>query len=745
VATRKRTTAGKSKKKPARTRTRKKKAPRAAEGPRQEGRPTLEEVISALAKAALIREEEVTVAPEVAGEEPTALATGLWDRLRQALFTRVRLGRREKSLVEILRAVNWVDRGELDRAEQEGEETGLPLGKLLLDRGLVSPETLQTARKIQERTGQPLWRALLRQREILPEQLADLLRRERYVPFLDSKDIRLGEALMELKLLSQEQLHEALRLRRKTTRPFGQLLVESGLISERELALGLARQYRVPMVDLSLNPPESEAFDQLPTELVVEHQALPISYEEGKLTVACADPHYIRFIRNLGAMLGLTAVPVIAPESQVKEAIEMALRNRGRKAETPPEPPTPSAAEREMPAAAYLRMEDHPNTRELVDSIIANAVRVRATDVHFDPQEDSLRVRYRVDGTLHDVLQIPAAAASGVVSRLKVMASLDIVERRLPQDAHLTTEVEGRPINMRVATTPTELGEKVVLRVLDEARIITALEELGLEPHQREHVEKFLKRPYGMLLVSGPVGAGKTTTLYSCMTQVNSPGRNLMTIEDPVEYRFPGANQLEVFRRIGFDFAAGLRAILRLDPDVIMVGEIRDDETAKTAMRAALTGVFVMSSVHAHDAPATVSSLFNFGIPGFLASTALVGVIAQRLVRKLCPDCRTAYKPDTALLKQLGLPIKGAKRPKAFYRGAGCDKCFHTGYYGRTGVFEVMPMPEEITDLVFRETTREVLAQVAVDVGMQPLRQSGLNRLVDGTTTVEEYFRVVWT
>jgi type II secretory ATPase GspE/PulE/Tfp pilus assembly ATPase PilB-like protein len=304
--------------------------------------------------------------------------------------------------------------------------------------------------------------------------------------------------------------------------------------------------------------------------------------------------------------------------------------------------------------------------------------------------------------------------------------------------------MEGRSVNMRVATTPTELGEKVVLRVLDEARIITALEALGFEPEQREQVEQFLKKPYGMLLVAGPVGAGKTTTLYSCMTQMNSPGRNLMSIEDPVEYRFPGANQLEVFRRIGFDFAAGLRAILRQDPDVIMVGEIRDDETAKTALRASLTGVFVMSSVHAQDAPATVASLFNFGIPGYLVSTALVGVIAQRLVRRLCPECRTPYKPDTALLKQLGLPTKGVNRPKAFYRGAGCDKCFHTGYYGRTGVFEVMPMPEEITDLIFRETTREVLGQVAVDLGMQPLSRSGLNRVLDGTTTVEEYFRVIW-
>jgi type II secretory ATPase GspE/PulE/Tfp pilus assembly ATPase PilB-like protein len=229
------------------------------------------------------------------------------------------------------------------------------------------------------------------------------------------------------------------------------------------------------------------------------------------------------------------------------------------------------------------------------------------------------------------------------------------------------------------------------------------------------------------------------------MTQLNSPGKNLMSVEDPVEYRLPGANQLQVFRRIGFDFAAGLRAILRQDPDVIMVGEIRDDETARTAVRAALTGVFVMSSVHAQDAAATIAALFHFGVPGFLASSALVGVIAQRLVRKVCPECRIDYKPDAALLRQLGLPATGKGRPRAFYRGEGCEHCFHTGYYGRTGIFEVLPMSEEVKDLIYRETTKEVLGQTARDLGMQSLRQSGLNRLLDGTTSVEEYFRVIWT
>jgi len=743
------------------------KAPASKEAPvpeaSEETRPTLRAIVEALQKAALVREAEVTVpADSATAREPAALPAGLWDRLRRALFTRVRLGRREKALAEILREAHWVDAEELDQAEAEVAETGIPLGKLLVDRGLISLETLNTARRIQEKTGQPLWRTLVGLHYILPEQLVALLRQEVHLPFLDSKDVRLGEALMDLGLLTRRQLDSALRLRRKTSRPFGQLLLESGLITEKQLALGLAHQYNVAMVDLSSQPPQPEAFDQLPTELIVENQALPILYRPTTLTesgpvarsggsvgaelvVACGEPGRISYIRNLGAILGLTVVPVVAPKSQLEEAIAMALQERGGERGSPVEPEGVSAPREDAGVGPVFRMTESPNIVELVDSILAGAVRVRATDVHLDPQEEGLRIRYRIDGVLHDVLHVPRGATSGVITRLKVMANLDIVERRMPQDAHVTVTVDDRPVNMRVASVPTELGEKLVLRVLDETRIITALTELGLEPHQRDEIDGFLSKPYGMVLVVGPVGSGKTTSLYALLSQLNSPGKNLMTVEDPVEYRLPGVNQLQVFRRVGFDFAAGLRAILRQDPDVIMVGEVRDDETAKTAVRAALTGVFVMSSVHSPDAPATVGSLYNFGIPGFLVSTAVIGIVAQRLLRKVCPHCKVDYKPNAALLKQLGLPTKGKGRPKAFYRGEGCEQCFHTGYYGRTGIFEVMPMTEEIKDLVFRETTKEVLAQVARDVGMQTLRQSGLNRVLDGTTTVQEFFRVIWT
>ncbi len=737
----KRTTATKPTRKRAPKGTAKRPRPEAPGGSKA---PTLQEVVTALQEAALIRAEEVTLSPEAAPTEPVALAPGLWSRLRRALFTRVRLGPRHKPLADILREAHWVDPEELDRAEREVSEDGQPLGKLLVDRGLISLETLQTARRIQQETGQPLWRTLVNLNYILPGQLANVLKQELYLPFLDSKDVRLGEALMELHLLSRQQLDEALRLRRKTSRPFGQLLVESGLLSEAQLALGLARQYRVTMVDLGEQPPQPEAFDQLPTSLIVENLALPIRYLNDELVVACADPQRISFVRNLGAALGLTVVPVVAPTSQVEEAITMALSKRGETASPAPVEEV-LAPEPEPGSAPTVTVGEQPNIVNLVDTILTNAIRVRATDIHIDPQVEGLRVRYRIDGVLHDVLQVPPASASGVVTRIKVMANLDIVERRLPQDAHLTVRTQDRSVNMRVASVPTELGQKLVLRVLDEARVIAGLGRLGLEDEQRELVEDFLTKPYGMLLAVGPVGSGKTTTLYTCMSQVNAPGKNLMSIEDPVEYRLQGANQLQVFRRIGFDFAAGLRAILRQDPDVIMVGEIRDDETAKTAIRAALTGVFVMSTMHAQDAPATVSALFNFGIPGFLASTALLGIVAQRLVRRICPQCKTDYKPTTALLKQLGLPTKGGGRPRAFYRGQGCDHCFHTGYYGRTGIFEVLPMSEEIKDLVFRETVKEVLAQVARDLGLQTLSQSGLNRVVDGTTTVEEYFRVIWT
>ncbi|MHC4712288.1 MAG: GspE/PulE family protein [Planctomycetota bacterium] len=393
---------------------------------------------------------------------------------------------------------------------------------------------------------------------------------------------------------------------------------------------------------------------------------------------------------------------------------------------------------------ALVDVAEQAPVPRLLDYVFEAAIGSRATDVHFDPHEDGLVIRYRIDGLLHDVLNVAPSTALAVVSRLKVLANMDIVERRHSQDGRLSVAVgDHGEHDMRVGTVPTTMGEKVAVRIMTTRATFNEMSELGLEPDQMEMVKGFIARPYGMILATGPVGSGKTTSLYSMLMNLNSRSDNVMTIEDPVEYRIIGTNQVQVNMRVDFTFAEGLRAMLRQDPDIIMVGEIRDNETAKIGVWAALTGVLVLSTLHANDAPSTITTLFNFDIPGFLVSNSLVGIISQRLIRKICAHCQEKYKPDADLLKQMGIDARKHKNLE-FTRGMGCTECFHTGYSGRTGVFEVMDVNEDIKDLIFRQTTREVIRQVARDTGMKILKETAFQKVVDGVTSVEEYFRVVY-
>ncbi len=392
---------------------------------------------------------------------------------------------------------------------------------------------------------------------------------------------------------------------------------------------------------------------------------------------------------------------------------------------------------------ALIDVAEQAPVPRLLDYIFEAGITANSTDIHFDWHEDGLVVRFRIDGVLHDVLNVAPSTALALVSRLKVLANMDIVERRHAQDGRLSVTLFGNEHDMRLATVPTTMGEKVAVRVMTTRATFSNLKELGLADDQMQLVEGFIERPYGMILATGPVGCGKTTTLYSALMNINERSDNVMTIEDPVEYRIIGTNQVQVNSRVDFSFAEGLRAMLRQDPDTIMVGEIRDNETAKIAVWAALTGVLVLSTIHSNDAPSTVTTLFNFDIPGFLISNSLIGIVSQRLIRKICPHCIEKYKPDTDLLKQMGVDAKKYKDAE-FNRAKGCAECFHTGHSGRTGVFEVMDCNEEIKDLIFRQTTREVIRQVARDTGMKTLKESALEKVRAGTTTVEEYFRVVY-
>jgi type IV pilus assembly protein PilB len=379
---------------------------------------------------------------------------------------------------------------------------------------------------------------------------------------------------------------------------------------------------------------------------------------------------------------------------------------------------------------------------DLVAQIFERAFETRATDIHFDPQEAFFRVRYRIDGQLHDVLELEPAFATSLVSRLKVMANMNIVERRHSQDGRVQYRYMDQSRDLRVATLPTMLGEKIVVRIHEAMSQDYGFDLLGLNHTQAEQLSAICDKPYGAVLVAGPVGAGKTTTLYTCLSRVNAPTRNVMTIEDPIERRVAGVNQMQVDARAGLDFSSGLKAMLRQDPDVIMIGEIRDEETAHIGIRAALTGVLVFSTIHASDAPSTLGNLYDFKIPGYMLSNTLLAVISQRLLRKICPYCKVNFDADEATLSLLGLDpdeYKGA----TLARGEGCPSCFQTGYLGRSGIFEIMEINDTLRELVFQQVAKDVLRRVASDLGMRTLKQSAVDKVLEGATTPEEVYRVV--
>ncbi len=379
---------------------------------------------------------------------------------------------------------------------------------------------------------------------------------------------------------------------------------------------------------------------------------------------------------------------------------------------------------------------------DLVSQIFEKAIESRATDIHFDPQDNGLRVRYRVDGQLQDVLTLAAPLMTPMISRIKVMSNMNIVERRHAQDGRVTIQHLNRPRDLRIATFPTAHGERIVVRIHESLSDTFTFDHLGMSPTQAEKLTNLITKPYGAVLVAGPVGAGKTSTLYSCLGKVNLSSRNVMTIEDPVEHRIPGVNQTQVDVRGELSFTEGLKAMLRQDPDVIMIGEIRDDETAKIGIRAALTGVLVFSTIHASDSPGTIGNLYNFGIPGYQLSSSLLGIISQRLIRKICPYCRVAYPADAKMIAALDLdPVE--YDGISLHRGLGCPACFQTGYLGRTGVFEIMEINEELRELIFQQIPKDILRRVAVELGMQTLKSSAVDKVLEGTTTVEEVYRVV--
>jgi type IV pilus assembly protein PilB len=551
---------------------------------------------------------------------------------------------------------------------------------------------------------------------------------------------QLGELLVEEGKLTAAQLETAVAEQRRVGRSLGRILVELGMLAEGELLATLARQVGMRFVDLGSYPIDATAVTKLSEAMARRHLALPIGYEDGRLLVAMADPGNVVAVDDIRAVTGADIRPVVATRADIVATLDRFHRHLDEVDEL-----AASAAGEadDVGELADVRevVEDAPIVK-LVNLLISQAVQDRASDIHIEPQERELRIRYRVDGVLHEVMHPPKSIQAGVTSRLKIMADLDIAERRVPQDGRIALTMGGRSIDLRVASLPTVYGEKIVMRILDKSSVLLSLADLGFTEHNYERFETSFRRPHGLVLVTGPTGSGKSTTLYATLNQVNDAERNIITVEDPVEYRLKGINQVQVNTKAGLSFAAALRSILRCDPDVVLIGEIRDRETAQIASEAALTGHLVLATLHTNDAPSAISRLVEMGVEPFLVASAAECVLAQRLLRKLCDKCREPDEAGVAALVAAGYD-ETESGPAAPYRAVGCPACGRTGYKGRIALHEVMPVTEEVERLAVEHASSEAIARVARQQGMRPLRHDGLGKAATGVTTLEEVLRVV--
>ena len=544
-------------------------------------------------------------------------------------------------------------------------------------------------------------------------------------------------------LITQAQLDAALKAQAERGLPIGQLLVEDGAVTEAVLMGALARQLGLEFVDLAEYPIDRGAVALLPEPMARRLLALPVTWAEDRLVVAMADPGNVLAIDDLRAVTGSDVTIVVATRTQLAEAIDRFHRLDAEVDEVA------------QIAAEELAVDDDESlTREAIEDapivkfvnlLIAQAVTDRASDIHVEPTESDLRIRFRVDGVLHEVMHSPRSIQGGVISRLKVMADINIAERRVPQDGRISLNVAGKAIDLRVATLPTVYGEKVVMRILDKTQARLSLSDLGFHPAVQSRFEACFRKPYGTILVTGPTGSGKSTTLYATLNVLNSADKNVITVEDPVEYRLHGVNQVQVNPKAGLTFASALRSILRSDPDIVLVGEIRDRETATIAVEASLTGHLVLSTLHTNDAASTPMRLVEMGVEPFLVVSALDCVVAQRLARKLCDRCREEYEPTHAELAEAGWPaaLLQSEGVPRLHRAVGCAACSRTGYRGRLAVHEVMVMSEEIRRMVVERYSSEDIKKTALAQGMLTLREDGLVKVAQGKTTLEEVFRVI--
>jgi type IV pilus assembly protein PilB len=565
--------------------------------------------------------------------------------------------------------------------------------------------------------------------------------------------VRLGEILLKESLITQEQLQKALEFQRANGGKLGSCLTKMGFITDDDITGVLSRQYGVPSINLKFYEIDPNVIKLIPQDTALRYQVIPLSRVGSVLTIAMTDPTNVFAMDDIKFMTGFNVEPVVASESAIGEAITRFYGGTEADSEelskmmkdlVDDEELELASEEAELDAASLEKAAEEAPIIKLVNLILTDSVKRGASDIHLEPYETELRVRFRVDGVLQTVMSPPLRLKDAMTSRLKIMAKLDIAEKRLPQDGRIMIKYKAdgkrKELDFRVSTVPTLYGEKIVMRLLDKENLRLDMTKLGFEPESLKKFERNILKPYGMVLVTGPTGSGKTNTLYSSVSRLNTVDTNIMTAEDPVEFQLSGINQVQMKEQIGLNFAAALRAFLRQDPNIILVGEIRDFETAEIAVKAALTGHMVLSTLHTNDAPSTISRLMNMGIEPFLVATSVNLICAQRLVRRICANCKEELEVPEQALVDAGYSPEEAKKTK-IYHGKGCSTCSKGGYKGRTGLYEVMEINDELRELILVGASALELKKKAIEQGMITLRRSGLIKVALGQTTMEEVLR----
>ena len=552
---------------------------------------------------------------------------------------------------------------------------------------------------------------------------------------------KLGDILMESGLLTAEQLESALAEQANhKDKKLGEVIADLGILTDVQIMKALEYQSRIPYVDFSEIRIDPQAPGLINEDIAKKHVLIPIGFDTNQLIVVMNDPLDFLVIDEIRYITGKEIQPRISTKKQIMAAIDTSYgKENAQKAV--------KQLEKEFDFEEMVRITEQITDEvanapvvKLVNSVIEHAIRIDASDIHIEPSESKMRVRMRIDGILQEVMTAPKNAHNAVITRIKIIGGMDIAEKRIPQDGRVETVIAGRQIDMRLSILPTVNGEKVVIRLLGRSELALTKNALGLSEHNEAMFDKIVQSPNGIILVSGPTGSGKTTTLYTVLKDLNQPTTNIVTVEDPVEYRMNGVNQVQVNVRAGMTFANGLRSILRQDPDIILIGEIRDGETAEIAIRASITGHLVLSTIHTNDAASTVTRLVDMGIEPYLVSSSVVGIIAQRLVRKICPRCKESYKPSHAEAMQLKM-----REPKPLFRGAGCPECSGSGYKGRTAIHEILVVTREIRELIDRRATTDQIRTVSMRQGTTTLMDTCIKLVLDGVTTTAEMLKVTYS